>query len=263
MTRRRTPSDTLGRAWVPLGLAVVAIALAVILGPSPGDASTAQSPSSTTADKGSDIYGRDCSYCHGVEGEGTRQGPPITDTGEAGARYVLVSGRMPIDHPGAIIERGPSAYEPDEIDALADHVAGLGDGPDLPPLDLDDADLVEGGRLYRLHCAACHSSTGIGGSLAYDQLSPPLSDSEPEVVAGAVLVGPGAMPVFAPGELDDDQVASVAAHVAYLQDPADPGGFPLGRTGRLGEGLVAWVIGFGALLAAIGLIARPHRRIRS
>ncbi|CAN5285401.1 c-type cytochrome [soil metagenome] len=241
---------------------MVAVAMAVVVGPSPGDAHSTGVPASPPASDGADLYGRDCSFCHGVEGEGTRQGPSITDTGEAGARYVLVSGRMPIDHPDALIERGPSAYEPEEIDDLVDHVAGLGDGPELPALDLEDADLVEGGRLYRLHCAACHSSTGIGGSLAYDQLSPPLSESEPEVVAGAVLVGPGAMPAFAPGELDDQQVASVAAHVAYLQDPPDPGGFPLGRTGRLGEGLAAWVIGVGALLAAAALIARPHRIAR-
>jgi ubiquinol-cytochrome c reductase cytochrome c subunit len=76
-------------------------------------------------------------------------------------------------------------------------------------------------------------------------------------------VGPGEMPVFGPDLLTDDQVAQVAEYVEYLDDPADPGGLPIGRTGPVAEGFVAWFVGIGALLlivAWIGTRSKVHAR---
>jgi ubiquinol-cytochrome c reductase cytochrome c subunit len=207
-------------------------------------------------DLGAALYGRDCVYCHGAEGQGSTRGVPIADGGEASVHYALVSGRMPIQDPDAIPRRGPSPYTEDEIEAIVAHVAGFGDGPALPDVDLDGADVAQGGHLYRLHCGACHSATGIGGALAYERVAPGLLESEPSVVAAAIVAGPGAMPAFGPDGFTDDELASIVAYVERLQAPDDRGGWPIFRGGRADEALVTLALVVPVLLVAVAWLAR-------
>jgi ubiquinol-cytochrome c reductase cytochrome c subunit len=60
--------------------------------------------------------------------------------------------------------------------------------------------------------------------------------------------------VFGPDAIDDQQLNDLARYVVYLDDPEDPGGLPIGRTGPIPEGFVAWLIGLVALLALVGWI---------
>lgn len=216
-------------------------------------------PDEEIEDVGAFLYGRDCAGCHGPEGEGSWRGIPLLDTGEAGAHYALVTGRMPIRDPDDGPQRGPVRYSEGQIEALVDHVALLGDGPALPDVAWRDADVPNGGTLYRLHCGACHSATAIGGGLAYGHTAPSLMSSEPSVVAAAIVSGPGAMPSFSPQGFTDDEIADVVAYVQRIQDPVDRGGWPIFRAGRADEGLVAWLIGVPVLLVAAGWIARRVR----
>jgi ubiquinol-cytochrome c reductase cytochrome c subunit len=73
------------------------------------------------------------------------------------------------------------------------------------------------------------------------------------------------MPVFGPETLDDDDLNDLVRYVEYLDDPADPGGLPIGRTGPIPEGFVAWLVGMGALLALVAWIGTrsPARRERT
>ena len=46
---------------------------------------------------------------------------------------------------------------------MAAYVASLGPGPAIPTeeqLDYEDADLAEGGELFRTNCALCHNFAG-------------------------------------------------------------------------------------------------------
>lgn len=210
-------------------------------------------------DVGAFLYGRDCAGCHGSAGRGSGRGTPLLDAGEAGAHYALVTGRMPVRDPDDGPARGPVRYTDDEIEALVDHVAGLGDGPPLPDVAWRDADVPNGGVLYRLHCGACHSATAIGGALAYGHTAPSLMSSEPSVVTAAIVAGPGAMPSFSPRGFTDDEIADIVAYVQRIQDPVDRGGWPIFRAARADEGLVAWLIGVPALLVSAGWIARRVR----
>jgi ubiquinol-cytochrome c reductase cytochrome c subunit len=81
-------------------------------------------------------------------------------------------------------------------------------------------------------------------------------------VAAAVRVGPGQMPVFGEETIDDDELDDLAAFVEYLRSPEDPGGLPIGRTGPIPEGFVAWLIGMVALVALVMWIGTrsPIRR---
>jgi ubiquinol-cytochrome c reductase cytochrome c subunit len=226
-----------------------------------GVAALAPTPASAGDDElGSRLYEEGCSSCHGAGGAGTlapdgsERGPSLLESGEAAAYYYLSTGRMPLANSEEQPRRKPPAYDDDEVAALVAYVAALGAGPALPEVDIDGADLVHGGELFRENCQACHSASGAGGALSYGRAAPPLAPAEPLQVGAAVRAGPGQMPVFGDDALTAAEVSDVAAYVEYLRDPADPGGLPIGRTGPIPEGFVAWFVGIPALLALVAWI---------
>ena len=202
------------------------------------------------------LYITGCSSCHGIEGEGTEQAPSLEGSGAAGAYYYLETGRMPMSDVDGQPRRKPSPYSEEEIALLVEYVAALGEGPPIPEVDLEEGDLAEGGVLYRGNCAPCHSAAAIGGALSYGRAAPGLHESDPEVIAAAMRIGPGQMPVFGEEVFDDEEVASIVRYARYLDEPATPGGAPLGGAGPIPEGFVAWVLGIGALLLATLWIGR-------
>lgn len=204
-------------------------------------------------DAGEALYEVGCVSCHLPGGVGGDRGPTIVDAGAASAHFYLTTGRMPLATQGQA-DRKPPAYGPDQIEALVAYVASLGDGPEIPDVDLDAADLPEGGELYRVHCAACHQAAGAGGALSYGANAPSLMSATPVQVVEAMLVGPGQMPVF--DRLSDEQRDSIARYVLALQEIEDPGGLSLGRVGPIPEGFVALIIGTGATLLAALWIGR-------
>lgn len=105
------------------------------------------------------LYNQDCASCHGPAGEGSPRGVPLFDAGAASAHFYLSTGRMPIGDPEDQIRRGEPAYSDTEIDAMVAYVASLGDGPPVPDVDTEGADLSVGGQLYRQHCAQCHGAS--------------------------------------------------------------------------------------------------------
>jgi ubiquinol-cytochrome c reductase cytochrome c subunit len=278
MTGPRRPARRARVARLLVAVPVVAAALAGVAA-LPGSAAAGQDGAGGDPgagdegliEAGRELYLTGCSSCHGPEGEGTvaadgsERGPSLLESGEAGAYYYLSTGRMPL----ADIEDQPTrkepAYGPEEIDALVAYVGSLGDGPAIPEVDIEDGDLAAGGELFRANCQACHSASGSGGALSSGRAAPGLADATPTQVAAAVRVGPGQMPVFGPETLDDDDLNDLVRYVEYLDDPADPGGLPIGRTGPIPEGFVAWLVGMGALLALVAWIGTrsPARRERT
>jgi len=210
---------------------------------------SAGGPPTALVAEGADLYAVACTSCHGADGEGVEgRGPSLAQAGAASADFYLSSGRMPMDDPQGQTQRKPPAYAPEEIDALVAFVATLGEGPAIPDTDPQDGDLPTGQQLYTANCAACHNSAGSGGALGQSIYAPAVTDATLLQVAEATRIGPGAMPAFGPGTLDDEEVASIQRYVGYLKDPRDPGGAPLGRLGPVPEGAVAWLVGVGSLL---------------
>jgi ubiquinol-cytochrome c reductase cytochrome c subunit len=208
-----------------------------------------------TVDAGLELYTVHCVSCHGPEGAGGR-GPGLANAGAASAHFYLTSGRMPQANLEGQSRRKRSPFTATQIEALVAYVASISDGPDIPILDLDTAELSEGAELYLTNCAACHQAAGSGGALSFGRNAPPLDQSTPVQVASAMRVGPGQMPVFGPEAFDDHEVNAIAAYVDYLADPVDPGGFSLGRVGPVTEGFVAIVLAGGATLVAAAWIGK-------
>ena len=216
---------------------------------------------------GRDLYLRDCAWCHGSVGRGTDRGPDIVSgtNGPAAVDFVLSTGRMPIDDPDHPIRRRDPVYNAEQIEAIVGYSRELGaPGPEVPQLDLASAELSHGNELYQENCAACHSTTGIGGALTQGDradptgrgavsssyIAPGLLGSTPVQVAEAIRVGPGAMPVFGEETFSSEDVNAIVAYVVYLQEPRNRGGAGAGRIGPVAEGAVGWILGLGLLLVA-------------
>jgi ubiquinol-cytochrome c reductase cytochrome c subunit len=222
------------------------------------------------AARGREVYLTGCSSCHGQDGkgvtlaDGTVRGPTLEPAGQAGAYYMLSTGRMPLADSGAQPVRKRPAYDDADIAALVAYVGSLGNGPSLPTVDVAGADLAAGGEKFRANCAPCHSASGAGGALSYGRAAPNLHSATPQQVGAAVRAGPGQMPVFGPEVLSDAEVDEIARYVEYLRAPDDRGGLPIGRTGPVPEGFVAWALGIGAMLASVAWIGthEPLRRLR-
>jgi ubiquinol-cytochrome c reductase cytochrome c subunit len=210
--------------------------------------------------EGRELYETGCSSCHGPNGEGVdegdggERGPSLANAGEAAAYYYLSTGRMPLANSEEQPTSKDPAYSAEEIEALVAYVGTLGDGPEVPDVDPDAGDLALGGEVFRANCQACHGASGGGGALSYGRAAPRLTSAAPRQIGSAVRVGPGEMPVFGPDVIDDDELNGLVRYVQYLHDPEDPGGLPIGRTGPIPEGFVAWLIGMVALLGLVAWI---------
>jgi ubiquinol-cytochrome c reductase cytochrome c subunit len=229
-------------------------------GPGPNEAGSPDGDREDLLQRGAELYIRSCASCHGIQGgglaapDGTLRGPPILDAGEAGAFFQLTTGRMPLGSSDDRPIRKPPAFPDEDIEALIAYVAELTDGPALPDVDPEDADVARGGVLFREHCQACHSAAGAGGALSYGRAAPPLAPATIEQTAAAIRTGPGEMPTFGPDVIDDDELNEIVRYVLYLRDPEDPGGFPIGRVGPIPEGFVAWLLGMGTFLVLVAWI---------
>jgi len=216
-----------------------------------------------TLETGEQLYSTSCVSCHAVNGTGTVDGPDITDVGELGADFMLRTGRMPLAQPSPQAPVKPPAYTDDEITALVAHVGSFGDGPGIPDVEIDNADLSNGGALFRENCQACHNASGAGGALSYGRHAPELHHVAPTQVVEAMRFGPGEMPVFGADIFSADQADDIAKYVEYLKEPESPGGYGLGFLGPTTEGFVAWLVGIGLAVWAIRWITRETRAARA
>jgi ubiquinol-cytochrome c reductase cytochrome c subunit len=152
-----------------------------------------------------------------------------------------------------------------QIYDMADFVASLGGGPAIPTAEQVStvgANTALGYQLFSANCAECHGFAGAGGALTYGKYAPPLTNATPTQIYTAMLTGPEAMPVFGEGILPPQAKRDIIAYIEQTKVEPNPGGFSLGRTGTVTEGLLAWLGGLGFLvLIAMWITARrrtPH-----
>jgi quinol---cytochrome-c reductase cytochrome c subunit len=245
-------------------IALIAIVLGWVLtgamspaAPVPG---AGDAPRQVTGGEGAALYLQSCAACHGPGGVGSAEAPPLTGVGAASADFMLRTGRMPLAAPDAPLIAKDPAFDDGQIRALVDYVASLGNGPAIPDVQVTGADPAKGRDLFITSCAACHGPGAGGDSVGGGFVAPPLLGQAPVIVGEAIRTGPGAMPVFGPGQISDAELDDVAAYLVYLHDDAAPGGATLGGSGPVVEGYVAWLVGMGLLVLAARQIERRKRR---
>lgn len=247
--RRRRPAA--GYAALLLGLVVVALVYGSLTSRGGGTEASAAVGAQQDITAGKELFQANCSSCHGLEAQGTSQGPSLIGSGAAAVYFQMSTGRMPAKEVGAQNNRKPVTFTPQQIDDIAGYVASLGGGPAIPTAEQVDpakGDPGVGSQLFSANCAQCHGFAGAGGALTYGKNAPAMTQATPSQIYTAMLTGPEAMPVFADGALPPQAKRDIIAYITQTRVEPNPGGFSLGRTGPVTEGLVIFLGGMGFLV---------------
>ena len=248
--RRRSPLAT--SAVILLALLVTG-ALYAVLSPRSEAAAGVKGQNDPIA-AGRELFLANCSTCHGINAQGSSDGPSLVGVGAAAVDFQVGTGRMPAytsDAPQ--IPKGRVVFSQNEIDQLAAYIASLGPGPSVPTQDqystkdLKPEQIAEGGELFRTNCAMCHNFNGSGGALTHGKYAPSLVGVQPKYIYEAMLTGPQSMPVFG-SSLSQQQKQQIIGYLGTLHSQPNYGGLALGTIGPVSEGLFMWIVGIGALI---------------
>jgi len=254
--KRRRPAA--GYAALLVGLVVVTLLYGFITrqGTAQAEPTTAQQDIAN----GKALFDANCSSCHGLEAQGTDQAPSLVGAGSAAVYFQMSTGRMPAKEVGAENERKPTLFTEKEILDIGEYIQSIGGGPQVPTpeqVSTEGADTALGSQLFSANCAQCHGFAGAGGALTYGKDAPALTQSTPTQIYTAMLTGPEAMPVFSDGTIPPEAKRDIIAYIEATKAEPNPGGFSLGRTGPVTEGLVIFLGGMGFLvLIAMWLTAK-------
>jgi ubiquinol-cytochrome c reductase cytochrome c subunit len=247
--RRRRPAA--GYAALLLGLVVVALLYGSLTSRGGVTQASAAVGAQQDTTAGKNLFQANCSSCHGLEAQGTTQAPSLIGAGAAAVYFQVSTGRMPAKEVGAENERKPAVFTEQQIHEMADYIASLGGGPAIPDaqqVSTAGADTALGYQLFSANCSQCHNAGLSGGALTYGKDAPPLTASTPTQIYTAMLTGPEAMPVFADGSLSPQAKRDIIAYITQTRVEPNAGGFSLGRTGPITEGLVIFFGGLGFLI---------------
>ncbi|MEY9213089.1 c-type cytochrome [Thermobifida halotolerans] len=249
---------------------------------------------------GKQIYTQSCMSCHGEDGTGRSPeetgsavawGPSLEGVGAAAVDFYVSTGRMPSTDPNNQMPRRPQVYSDEEIADLAAYVdSAFGGGPAIPYNVPDDAplrsefeseaayeealaeyeenyaayisgeDTEVGMRLYMANCAHCHSWSGAGGALTEGRWAPELLYASPQEIYEAMIVGPGAMPIFSDETITPEDKQALISYLEQLQAEPNAGGpFSLDRVGQVAEGFIGWTIGLSLIVACAIWITAKQR----
>jgi len=248
--RRRSPIA--GTALVLVALIVTGFAYSAVSGFT-GSADAAESATADQIESGKRLFLESCSSCHGLAAEGTSNGPTLVGVGAAAVSFQVGTGRMPAAAAQYQVPKKPVKFTDQQVEDLAAYVATLAPGPAIPTeaeLDYSDADLALGGQLFRTNCAQCHNFAAQGGALSNGGNAPNLTEVSPKHLYEAMLTGPQNMPVFGNGTLRVEDKQAIIKYIRSISAEPNPGGADLGRVGPVTEGIVAWMVGLGALIGA-------------
>ncbi len=238
--------------YAPRVLVLLALLLTAVLYSAAMPLADAQTGSSASeVEAGQTLFQANCSYCHGVNGEGTDAGPTLVGVGAAAVDFQVGTGRMPMAASSAVQALPkPVQFSQDEISQMAAFVATLGEGPAIPSasqVDPAKGDPANGMALFRTNCSMCHNATGAGGALTGGKVAPSIQETTPVHLYEAMLTGPQAMPVFPDASITAEGKRDIIAFIATQQDTS-PGGLELGSVGSVGEGVWVWLLGIGTLI---------------
>ena len=154
MRRARRPRWALAAVVVTAALAGH---VAWLLQPAASQELTAQE------ELGERLYVANCSSCHGLEAEGTEDGPDLFGAGPASVDFMLSTGRMPLNQPNQQPVRQEPKYSEEEIAAIVSFVTAIAPGgPPIPIVDADAGDLQLGQR-HRLRTGLAEQVEQPGG----------------------------------------------------------------------------------------------------
>jgi ubiquinol-cytochrome c reductase cytochrome c subunit len=216
--------------------------------------------SELTAADGQKLFTANCATCHGLDMQGTPEGPSLIGVGELSVEFQLATGRMPLQMQGPQAPQKTPQFTEPQIRAIASYVQSVAPGPTYPeswvtdgktdPEDSsDEVSLSKGAELFRINCAMCHNVAAAGGALTEGKYAPALTSTSALHIYAAMVTGPQNMPVFGDMNLSTQDKRDIIAALVFQQNEVQVGGFTLGSLGPVSEGLFIWIFGIGALVA--------------
>ena len=215
----------------------------------------------TQVENGEKLFAANCATCHGMNLQGSTQGPSLIGVGAASVDFQVGTGRMPLAATGPQAEEKPVQFTEEQVAALAAFVASKGPGPAIPAEDLlqGEGNAAVGAELFRINCAMCHNVAGAGGALTEGKFAPPLGGVTPQHIYEAMITGPQNMPVFNDSNISPEDKANIITYLKYLDETPSVGGYGLGDLGPVSEGLFIWIFGLGAIVGiTIWLTAKSN-----
>ena len=212
---------------------------------------TTDASSQQTIDQGEKLFAANCATCHGLNAQGSSEGPSLIGVGAASVDFQVGTGRMPLQMQGPQAQKKPVQFTAEQTAALAAYVASLAPGPAIPSADLVKAsgDASAGAELFRINCAMCHNVAGAGGALTEGKFAPAIENVSGQHIYEAMLTGPQNMPVFNDMNMTPEDKRDIITYLKYVEDNPSPGGLALGSLGPVAEGLFIWIFGLGAIVA--------------
>ncbi len=253
---RETPRRSNGRRSPWAAAALIGIGLlitgGVYAGASAAMAATTEAPvaSALTVEDGQRLFQANCATCHGLDVQGTPDGPSLYGVGELAVHFQMSTGRMPLQMQGPQAPQKPVQFTDEQVAAVGAYIQSIAPGPTYPSertLDGEGA-VSEGGELFRINCAMCHNVAGAGGALTEGKYAPALHSTSPLNMYAAMVTGPQNMPVFNDMTLTTEEKRDIITYLLYMQDNESAGGFSLGSLGPVSEGLFIWIFGIGSLI---------------
>ncbi|APF33654.1 cytochrome C [Microbacterium sp. TS-1] len=212
---------------------------------------TTQTTSTLTVEDGKKLFQANCATCHGLDLQGTNDGPSLYGVGELSVEFQVATGRMPLQMQGPQAPQKPVQFTQEQIEAMAAWVQSEAPGPTYPESEVLDGegDVSHGAELFRINCAMCHNVAGAGGALTEGKYAPPLTTTSPLHMYAAMVTGPQNMPVFNDMTLTTEEKRDIISYLMMRPTENSPGGFSLGSLGPVSEGLFIWIFGIGSLVA--------------
>ncbi|WP_295696098.1 c-type cytochrome [Lapillicoccus sp.] len=244
--RRRHPAAI--AILLLLGLVAVGGAYS-LLAPKQAQASVVSAGDINT---GKSLFLANCATCHGMNAQGSAAGPTLVGVGAASVDFQVGTGRMPLAAPNVQAQRqDTSQFTQEQIANMAAWVASLAPGPAIPGAQYtsgQNADVAQGGEIFRINCAQCHNYAGSGGALSRGKYAPSLTGSSGKTIYEAMLTGPQSMPVFSDSNISAQNKNNIIAYLKTTQTEQQVGGMTLGNLGPVSEGMFIWIFGLGLML---------------
>src|SRR5690606_13691766 len=189
-------------------------------------ASTAGADVSTalTVEDGKKLFQANCATCHGMDLQGTQNGPSLYGVGELAVHFQVSTGRMPLQMQGPQAPQKPPQFTEEETAAMGAYVQSIAPGPSYPDAEVLDGggDVAHGAELFRINCAMCHNVAAAGGALTEGKYAPALHTTSALNMYAAMVTGPQNMPVFSDLNLTTEDKRDIISSLLWLQNNPSP-----------------------------------------
>ncbi|NJL93166.1 MAG: hypothetical protein HC915_05280 [Anaerolineae bacterium] len=143
-----------------------------------------------------------CAECHGTQGEGTAEAPPLNDFLVLPPEFIESQVRSGPENMSAFTEAEISA---EQLTLLSAHIQAEIAGTNLVSVDEDQ--LEQGRQLWRDFCMECHGARGQGKN----DFGPPLNVWPPYSVTGIIDGARLPLPDMPVLSVTDDELRLIAA----------------------------------------------------